>query len=142
MINGRYDIAITYGMRKRWNLIAKQTQGVNSHFVEKMFAHNSRTHALDTTYLKPRIEQLFAEYKKFYSELYISKEYRLKIELRKKDKMIDENQEIVDDDGIFAEPVVREDIDYDKEEKVTTIALNEFLDGKIDWKKSDESIEK
>lgn len=92
LINRRYDIAITYGMRKRWNLIAKQTQGVNSHFVEKMFAHNSRTHALDTTYLKPRIEQLFAEYKKFYSELYISKEYRLKMELRKKDKMIDENQ--------------------------------------------------
>jgi len=57
-------------------------------------------------------------------------------------QMIDENQEIVDDDGIFAEPVVREDIDYDKEEKVTSMALNEFLDGKIDWNKSDESIEK
>ena len=56
--------------------------------------------------------------------------------------MIDENQEIIDDDGIFAEPVIREDIDYDKEEKVTSIALNEFLDGKIDWNKSDESIEK
>ena len=56
-------------------------------------------------------------------------------------QMIDENQEIVDD-GIFAEPVVREDIDYDKEEKVTSMALNEFLDGKIDWNKSDESIEK
>ncbi|MDA8721214.1 hypothetical protein N9M35_05275 [Nitrosopumilus sp.] len=92
LINHRYDIAITYGMRKRWNLIAKQTPNVNSHFVEKMFSHNSRTHALDTVYLPPTIEQLFAEYKKFYSELYISKEYRLKIELRKKDKMIDENQ--------------------------------------------------
>ncbi|HJO21816.1 MAG TPA: DNA-directed RNA polymerase subunit omega [Candidatus Marinimicrobia bacterium] len=57
-------------------------------------------------------------------------------------QMIDENQEIVDDDGIFAEPVVREDIDYDKEEKVTSMALNEFLDGKIDWNKSDELIEK
>ena len=57
-------------------------------------------------------------------------------------QMIDENQEIIDDDGIFAEPVLRQDIDYDKEEKVTSIALNEFLDGKIDWKKSDESIEK
>tara|TARA_X000000368_G_scaffold186701_1_gene147396 strand:+ start:3137 stop:3427 length:291 start_codon:yes stop_codon:yes gene_type:complete len=57
-------------------------------------------------------------------------------------QMIDENQEIMDEDGIFAEPVVREDIDYDKEEKVATIALNEFLDGKIDWNKSDESIEK
>ncbi len=57
-------------------------------------------------------------------------------------QMIDENQEIIDDDGIFAEPVVREDIDYDKEEKVTSMALNEFLDGKIDWNKSDELIEK
>ena len=57
-------------------------------------------------------------------------------------QMIDENQEILDDDGIFAEPVVRENIDYDKEEKVTSIALNEFLDGEIDWNKSDESVEK
>ncbi len=56
-------------------------------------------------------------------------------------QMIDENEEIADD-GIFAEPIVRENIDYDKEEKVTSIALDEFLDGKIDWKKSDESIDK
>ena len=57
-------------------------------------------------------------------------------------QMIDENQEMLDDDGIFAEPIIREDIDYDKEEKVTSIALNEFLDGEIDWNKSDESVEK
>ena len=56
-------------------------------------------------------------------------------------QMIAENEEIADD-GIFAEPIVRENIDYDKEEKVTSIALDEFLDGKIDWKKSDESIDK
>ena len=92
LIRGRYDIAITYGMRKRWNLVAKQTQGVNSHFVEKMFSHNSKTHSLDTAYLKPTTEQLFAEYKKFYPELYISREYRLKVELEMKDKMIDENK--------------------------------------------------
>ena len=57
-------------------------------------------------------------------------------------QMIDENQEMLDDDGIFAEPIIREDIDYDKEKKVTSIALNEFLDGEIDWNKSDESVEK
>ena len=55
--------------------------------------------------------------------------------------MINDSEEMIDDEGIFAEPTVRENIDYDKEEKVTSIALNEFLDGKIDWKKSDESIE-
>ena len=53
-----------------------------------------------------------------------------------------ECEEMVDEDGIFAEPVVREHIDYDKEEKVTSIALDEFLDGKIDWKKSDDPIDK
>jgi len=97
LIRGRYDIAITYGMRKRWNLVAKQTQGVNSHFVEKMFAHNSQSLKLDTVYLPPTEAQLFTEYKKFYSELYISQEYRLKAELEKKDKIIIGNQEEKDD---------------------------------------------
>jgi hypothetical protein len=58
-----------------------------------MFSHNSKTLQLDTFYFKPTLEQLFTEYKKFYSELYISKEYRLKAELEKKDKIIIENQE-------------------------------------------------
>ena len=57
-------------------------------------------------------------------------------------QMIDDNEEMIDEDGIFAEPVVREYIDYDKEEKVTSVALDEFLDGKVDWKKSDDSIDK
>ena len=84
-------------MRKRWNLVAKQTQGVNSHFVEKMFAHNSQSLKLDTVYLPPTEAQLFTEYEKFYSELYISQEYRLKAELEKKDKIIIGNQEEKDD---------------------------------------------
>ena len=93
LIHGRYDIAITYGMRKRWKLVAMLTQGINPHLVEKMFAHNSQTIKLDTFYLKPTEEQLRTEYKKFYRGLYISEEYRLKVELEKKDKIIIENQE-------------------------------------------------
>ena len=93
LIHGRYDIAITYGMRKRWNLIAKTTDGVNAHLAEKMFAHNSQSLKLDTFYLKPTEEQLLTEYKKFYRELYISQEYRLKVELENKNKIIIENQE-------------------------------------------------
>ena len=34
-----------------------------------------------------------------------------------------------------------ENIDFDKEEKVTSVALDEFLDGDIDWNKTEESIE-
>ena len=93
LIHGRYDIAITYGMRKRWKLVAMLTQGINPHLVEKMFAHNSQTIKLDTIYVKPTEEQFRAEYKKFCRELYISEEYRLKVELEKKDKIIIENQE-------------------------------------------------
>ena len=37
-------------------------------------------------------------------------------------QMINDNEE-VNDEGILAEPVVREHIDFDKEEKVTSIAL-------------------
>ena len=108
LVHGRYDIAITYGMRKRWKLVAMLTQGINPHLVEKMFAHNSQTIKLDTFYLKPTEEQFRAEYKKFYRELYISEEYRLKVELEKKDKIIIENQEekdlrLVNQEGRIAE---------------------------------------
>ena len=55
-------------------------------------------------------------------------------------QMIDENEEI-SEEGILAEPVVRDNIDFDKEDKVTSLALDEFLDGEIDWDKTEESIE-
>ena len=54
--------------------------------------------------------------------------------------MIDENEEI-SEEGILAEPAVRENIDFDKEDKVTSVALDEFLEGDIDWDKTEESID-
>ncbi len=55
-------------------------------------------------------------------------------------QMIDENEET--EDGILAEPVSRETIDFDKEDKVTSLALDEFLEGDVDWDKTEESIER
>lgn len=55
-------------------------------------------------------------------------------------QMIDENEET--EDGILAEPVSRETIDFDKEDKVTSLALNEFLEGDVDWDKTEEPIER
>tara|TARA_B100000927_G_C16292184_1_gene399951 strand:- start:307 stop:594 length:288 start_codon:yes stop_codon:yes gene_type:complete len=55
-------------------------------------------------------------------------------------QMIDENDELAEE-GILSEPVAREIPDFDKEEKVTSLALDEFLDGDIDWEKSEENIE-
>ena len=56
-------------------------------------------------------------------------------------QMIEENTELREEEGILSEPIVREDIDFDKEEKVTTIALDEYLEGEISWKKTEESID-
>ena len=39
-------------------------------------------------------------------------------------QIIEENTELQEEEGILSEPVVREEIDFDKEEKVTTIALD------------------
>ena len=56
-------------------------------------------------------------------------------------QIIEENTEFKEEEGILSEPVIREDIDFDKEEKVTTIALDEYLEGKLDWKKKEQSID-
>jgi len=56
-------------------------------------------------------------------------------------QIIEENTELQEEEGILSEPIVREEIDFDKEEKVTTIALDEYLEGKVDWKKTEESID-
>jgi len=56
-------------------------------------------------------------------------------------QIIEENTELQEEEGILSEPVVREEIDFDKEEKVTTIALDEYLEGKVNWKKTEESID-
>lgn len=56
-------------------------------------------------------------------------------------QIIEENTELQEEEGILSEPVIREEIDFDKEEKVTTIALDEYLEGKLDWKKTEESID-
>ena len=56
-------------------------------------------------------------------------------------QIIEENTEFKEEEGILSEPIVRENIDFDKEEKVTTIALDEYLEGKVSWKKTEESID-
>ena len=56
-------------------------------------------------------------------------------------QIIEENTELSEEEGVLSEPVHREDIDFDKEEKVTSIALDEYLEGNINWKHSEESLD-
>ena len=56
-------------------------------------------------------------------------------------QLIEENTELPEEEGVFSEPIHRADIDFDNEEKVTSIALNEYLEGNVNWKHSEESLD-
>jgi len=87
--NNRYEIAITYGIRKRWKTIVMENPNVNRDIVEKMFSHKSRI-PLDNAYFKPVLEVMFAEYEKTIPDLVIDESYKLRYELEKKNQKIDE----------------------------------------------------
>ncbi len=76
----RYDKAIVYGFRKRFNGILKMNNEVNSNIAEKLMAHKR---GLDGIYLKPTIEQCFEEFRKAIPELTISNEARDKAKIAK-----------------------------------------------------------
>ena len=87
--NNRYDISITYGIRKRWDTIVKSNPEVNRDIIEKIFGHSSRI-PLDYGYFKPITEVMFEEYKKVIPELVLDSSYKLKYELEAKDKKIND----------------------------------------------------
>jgi len=91
----RYDKAIIYGFRKRFNTILKLNNDVNSNIAEKLMAHKR---GLDGTYLQPTKEQCFAEFTKAIPELTISPAERQRAVIETKNKKIVEleskNEEI------------------------------------------------
>ena len=86
----RYDKAVLYGFRKRFNTILKLNNDVNSNIAEKLMAHRN---GLDVAYLKPTKEQCFFEFQKDILDLTISDDYRQKFKIveLEKDKSEIEN---------------------------------------------------
>jgi len=74
-VGKRYDKAVIYGFRKRFNTILKINNDVNSNIAEKLMAHKR---GLDGTYLQPTREECFAEFIKAIPELTISSTERQK----------------------------------------------------------------
>lgn len=64
----RYDKAVIYMFRKRFNTILKINNDVNSNIAEKLMAHKR---GLDGTYLQPTREECFTEFVKAIPELTI-----------------------------------------------------------------------
>jgi|APSaa5957512535_1039671.scaffolds.fasta_scaffold10316_2 integrase len=86
----RYNKAMVYMFRKRFNTTLKLNNNVNSNIAEKLMAHK---HGLDGTYLQPTREQCYAEFVKAISELTIDPTERQKLELLKKQEKINELEE-------------------------------------------------
>lgn len=81
----RYDKAVIYGFRKRFNTILKLNNDVNSNIAEKLMAH---TRGLDGTYLTPTREECFNEFIKAIPELTISDEARDKLKITQLQKQV------------------------------------------------------
>ncbi len=88
-VGNRYDKAIVYGFRKRFNGILKMNNSVNSNIAEKLMAHKR---GLDGVYLAPTREECFAEFVKAIPELTIDPIERKNLELEQKEKKITELQ--------------------------------------------------
>ncbi len=90
----RYDKAIVYGFRKRFNGILKMNNEVNSNIAEKLMAHKK---GLDGNYLKPTREECFKEFYKAVHELTIDPTERQKIEIKdQKEKITELSQKEVE----------------------------------------------
>lgn len=74
----RYDKAIFYGFRKRFNTVLKIDSEINSNIAEKLMAHKN---GLDGVYFKPTREDCFKEFLKAIPGLTINEAERLKIKV-------------------------------------------------------------
>jgi len=83
----RYDKAVIYGFRKRFNTILKLDNEINSNIAEKLMAHKN---GLDGVYLAPTKEQCFAEFVKAIPALTLDKSESLQMKLSKAEKVKDE----------------------------------------------------
>ena len=87
----RFDKAVIYGFRKRFNTILKLDNNINSNIAEKLMSHKR---GLDGTYLKPTRDQCFAEFIKAIPELTISDEARDKLKISKLEQQTTSIEEV------------------------------------------------
>ena len=85
----RYDKALIYGFRKRFNTILKITEGLNANIAEKLMAHKR---GLDGVYLKPTMNECHREFKKAITEIVVDPTERQRLEIQKKNEEITELQ--------------------------------------------------
>ena len=83
----RYDKALMYGFRKRFNTIMKIDSEINSNIAEKLMAHKN---GLDGVYFTPTRDECFVEFPKAIPQLTVSKAEKLSLKLEKLESNKDE----------------------------------------------------
>jgi len=84
-VGNRYNKALVYMFRKRFNTKLKLNNDVNSNVAEKLMAHKR---GLDGTYLKPTMEECYNEVKKAIKDLTIMSTERQKLKIQEQNSMI------------------------------------------------------
>jgi len=90
----RYDKAMTYMYRIRFNTTLKLNNNLNSNIAEKLMAHKR---GLDGTYLQPTREECFREFVKAIPQLTIDPTERQKIEIEKQKLETTESQKMINE---------------------------------------------
>jgi len=85
----RYDKALFYGFRKRFNTILKLDSEINSNIAEKLMAHKK---GLDGVYFKPTKDECFKEFVKAIPELTVSESEKLKLRI---DSLTEDTQIVI-----------------------------------------------
>lgn len=111
----RYDKAIIYMFRKRFNGKLKMNNTINSNIAEKLMAHNR---GLDGTYLQPTREECFAEFIKAIPSLTVDPTERQNLKILEQEQKISElekkDKKIIEQEKTFTEYKKEQDEKMDK----------------------------
>ncbi len=107
----RYNKAIVYMFRKRFNTILKLNNDVNSNIAEKLMAHKK---GLDGVYLQPSQEECYKEFIKAIPQLTIDDSERKQVELNILTKEKSELQKKVDEIEQMKQQMADENIRRDQ----------------------------
>jgi len=94
--NGRYEIPLDHGFRKRFTTILKSNKDIPVAYAERLAGHKvyiddrGNKIQLDGAYLTPELSSLFMEFTRVIPELMISDSERMRIENELRDKELEE----------------------------------------------------
>ena len=89
----RYDKAVLYGFRKRYDTALKNTTGINLSIAEKLMAHKTpKEIKLDANYFRPKREICFSEFKKAVMNLTLDPTERQAQKIREQETELTELQ--------------------------------------------------